>query len=264
MRDQRRRHDEGREAPTEPGHAPSLPANVRAMQPITDRVFVVTGAGGAIAAPIVSALAGAGARLALVDRHEDLVRARAAAVAGMALAADLTRVAGAEAMVRAVAEKLGPIDGLVHTVGGFAMGKLVDSDEATYERMFDGNVRALYATLRAVVPGMQARGRGFIAAFSSEPGWSGRSPGTALYGAAKAAATSLLRSLDQELAGSDVAVAIVYPMGAVDTPANRRDMPGVDPETFIDPQEIAETIVHAAQRGPRGRLRELPVFPPRR
>jgi NADP-dependent 3-hydroxy acid dehydrogenase YdfG len=234
------------------------------MQPISDRVFVVTGAGGAIAAPIVRALAAAGARLALVDRHEDHVRERAASVAGVGLAADLTSVAGAEAMVRAVASALGPVDGLVHTVGGFAMGKIVDSDEATYERMFDLNVRALFATLRAVVPGMQARGRGFIAAFSSEPGWSGTSPGTALYGAAKAAATSLLRSLDRELAGSDIGVAIVYPMGAVDTPANRRDMPDADPAGFIDAEEIAETIVHAATRGPRGRLRELPVFPPRR
>jgi NADP-dependent 3-hydroxy acid dehydrogenase YdfG len=234
------------------------------MQPITDRVFVVTGAGGAIAGPIVRALAAAGARLALVDRHEDHVRERAAAVAGVALPAELASLAGAMAMVRAVEEQLGPIDGLVHTVGGFAMGKVVDGDEATYERMFDGNVRALFATLRAVVPGMQQRGRGFIAALSSEPGWSGHAPGTALYGAAKAAATSLLRSLDLELAGTEVAVAIVYPMGVVDTAANRRDMPGADPAGFIDPQEIAETIVHAATRGPRGRLRDLPVFPPRR
>jgi NADP-dependent 3-hydroxy acid dehydrogenase YdfG len=234
------------------------------MQPITDRVFVVTGAGGAIAEPIVRVLAGAGARVALVDRNEEHVAARAAAVGGMALAADLTSLAGATAMVEAVARKLGPVDGLVHTVGGFAMGNLVDSDEKVYDKMFDLNVRALFATLRAVTPGMQQRGRGFIAAFSSEPGWTGRAPGTALYGAAKAAATSLLRSLDLELRGSDVAVAIIYPMGAVDTPANRRDMPGVDPATLIDPQEIAETILHAATRGPRGRLSELPVFPARR
>jgi hypothetical protein len=49
----------------------------------------------------------------------------------------------------------------------------------------------------------------------------------------------------------------------VDTPANRRDMPGVDPATLIDPAEIAATLVHAATRTPRGRLLELPVFPPR-
>jgi NADP-dependent 3-hydroxy acid dehydrogenase YdfG len=206
---------------------------------------------------------GGRARLALVDRNADHVRARAAAVGAVPLAADLVAQSGGEAMVRAVESALGPVDGLVHTVGGFAMGKVTDSDEETYTRMFDLNVRALFCTLRAVVPGMQARGRGFVCAFSSEPGWTGRAPGTALYGAAKAAATSLLHSLDAELSGA-VTVSIVYPMGAVDTPANRRDMPDVDPATLIDPEEIAETIVHAATRGPRGRLLELPVYPARR
>jgi len=54
---------------------------------------------------------------------------------------------------------------------------------------------------------------------------------------------------------------VIYPMGAVDTPANRRDMPSF--ERYIDPQEIGETIVHAAQRSRAGRLLELAIHPPR-
>jgi NADP-dependent 3-hydroxy acid dehydrogenase YdfG len=234
------------------------------MQPIAGRVFIVTGAGGAVAAPLVELLAGAGARLALVDREERHAAERAAAVRGLALGADLTSLAAAQAAVARVEAELGPVDGLVHTVGAFAPGALVDGDEATYARMFDLNVRALFCMLRATAPGMLARKRGFIAAFSSEPGWNGRAPGSALYGAAKAAATSLLRTLDAEARGTDVAVTIVYPMGAIDTPANRRDMPGLDPAGYIDPREIAETLLHAATRGPRGRLVELPIYPARR
>lgn len=112
----------------------------------------------------------------------------------------------------------------------------------------------LDAQVYVVTGGKGAIGR---AAFSSEPGWTGASPGSALYGAAKSAVTTLLRSLD----GTDVRVAVVYPMGAVDTPANRRDMPGF--ERFIDPREIAETLVHAAQRSRAGRLLELAIHPPR-
>jgi hypothetical protein len=52
-------------------------------------------------------------------------------------------------------------------------------------------------------------------------------------------------------------------MGSVDTPANRRAEPGVDPATWIDPREIADTLLHAAMRGPRGRLLELAIHPPR-
>ena len=233
------------------------------MAPLTDRVFVITGAGGAIAGPIVRAFTHAGARLVLVDRNEQHVAERAREHHATPLGADLTSLDGARAMANEILGRHGRIDGLVHTVGGFAMGKIVDSDEALFDRMFDLNVRALFCTLAAVVPGMLTRGDGFVCALSSEPGWTGRAPGTALYGAAKSAATSLLRTLDAEARHTRLAVCIVYPMGVVDTPANRKEMPNVDPATFIDPAEIAATIVHAATRGPRGRLSELPIHPPR-
>lgn len=233
------------------------------MTTLQDRVFVLTGAGGAIAGPIARAFAHAGARLVLVDRHEEHVAERAREFRALPLGADLTTLAGAASMANDVVGRWGRIDGLVHTVGGFAMGRIVDSDAATYDRMFDLNVRTLFNVLHAVAPAMLARGDGFICGISSEPGWTGRAPGTALYGAAKAAATSLLRTLELEAKGTQVGVCIVYPMGVVDTPANRRDMPNVDPRTFIDPGEIAASILHAATRSTRGRLTELPIHPPR-
>jgi NADP-dependent 3-hydroxy acid dehydrogenase YdfG len=236
---------------------------VRAMAPLTDKVFVITGAGGALAGSIARCFAHAGARLVLVDRHEEHVAERAREHHATALAADLTSLEGAVAMANAVVGRHGRIDGLVHTVGGFAMGRIVEGDAATYDRMFDLNVRTLFNTLRAVAPAMLARGDGFICGISSEPGWTGRAPGTALYGAAKAAATSLLRTLEAEARGTQVGVCIVYPMGAIDTPANRKDMPNADPKSFIDPGEIGATILHAATRSARGRLSELPIHPPR-
>jgi NAD(P)-dependent dehydrogenase (short-subunit alcohol dehydrogenase family) len=110
---------------------------------------------------------------------------------------------------------------------------------------------------------MHEQGEGFIAGFSSEPAWHGEGPGAPLYAAAKSAVATLLRSLDGELGGTSIQVSIVYPMGVVDTPANRHAMPDADPEHFIDPAEIAETLLHAAGRSMRGRLLELPIFPPR-
>jgi len=215
------------------------------MENLAGRVLVVTGGRGAIGRAIVSALGSAGARVVVADLPE----------------VNVLDAAGATALVQGVLEREGRLDGLVHTVGGFAMGKLLDAPLADYERMFDLNVRSLFHVARAVLPHFVEQKRGFLAAFSSEPGWTGASPGSALYGAAKAAVAALLRSLDGELAGTDVNVAVIYPMGAVDTPANRRDMPGF--ARFIDPQEIAETVVFAAQRSRAGRVLELAVYPPR-
>ncbi len=233
------------------------------MPTLAQQTFLVTGASGAIAASIIDSLADAGARLVLVDREARKVEERAKQVGGLAVAADLTTVAGAAEMVARAKAHFGKVDGLIHTVGAFAWGKLADADDDVYDRMFDVNVRSLYYAVRAVLPEMLAQNSGFIAGISSQPGWSGASPNTALYGAAKAAVATLLRSLDGELVGSAVRVAVLYPMGVVDTAANRRDMPDASPETFIDPAELGATIRFAAERGVRGRVTELPVYPPR-
>jgi NADP-dependent 3-hydroxy acid dehydrogenase YdfG len=215
------------------------------MEKLDGHVYVVTGGKGAIGRSVVAAFAAAGAKAIAADLPE----------------VNLLEAQGAEALVRDVLGREGRLDGVIHTVGGYAQGKLQDAAVADYERMFDLNVRSLFQVVRAVVPHFIAQKRGFLAAFSSEPGWTGAAPGAARYGAAKAAVATLLRSLDGELTGTDVKVAIVYPMGAVDTPANRRDMPGF--ERFIDPKDVAETLVHAAQRSRAGRLLELAIHPPR-
>jgi NADP-dependent 3-hydroxy acid dehydrogenase YdfG len=214
------------------------------MERLDGQVFVVTGGKGAIGRSVVTALSAAGAR---------------AIVAGLP-EVDVLDAGGAERLVKDVLAREGRLDGVVHTVGSFAMGKVHEAKVSDYDQLFDLNVRSLFYVARAVVPHFLTSGRGFLAAFSSEPGWSGASPGSALYGAAKSAVATFLRSLDGELAGTDIKVAVVYPMGAVDTPANRRDMPGFD--RYIDPQDIAESIVHAAQRSRAGRLLELAVYPP--
>src|SRR4051812_10361402 len=100
------------------------------MQTLADRVIVVTGGGGAIARSILRAFAGAGARVAVVDRTAEHARAAAEEIAGFGLGADLATTAGAVRMVEQVTEKWGRVDGLVHTVGAFAMGRIHEVDPA--------------------------------------------------------------------------------------------------------------------------------------
>jgi NADP-dependent 3-hydroxy acid dehydrogenase YdfG len=234
------------------------------MSSLNDKVLLVTGGGGAIAGAIIDTLAAAGARLALVDAHDSpRLRDRAAAISGLALAADLTSVAGAEEMVRLTVERFGRVDGLVHTVGGFAMGRVHEIDPAMYDRMFDLNVRSLFYATRAVLPHLIAQRDGLLVGISSEPGLTGRAPGASLYAAAKSAVATFLRSVDGELGGTAIRVGIVFPVGAVDTPQNRRDMPDFDSAKYIDPTEIGEAVRFIATRGPRGRILELPVYPAR-
>jgi NADP-dependent 3-hydroxy acid dehydrogenase YdfG len=233
------------------------------MQLTTDRRFLITGAAGAIADSIITTFAEAGARLALVDLELDTVRSRADEHGGIAFEADLTDPEATSAMAREARERLGGLDGLIHTTGGFAMAPVDQMQVELFERMFDLNVRTLVVTAGSVLPMLVEQGGGFVAAFSAGPAWH-RSGGGGMsaYAAAKAAVQAYLHAVQDELGGRDISTAVVYPMGVVDTPGNREAMSDADRSQWIDPDEIARALLLAAVSGPRGRLTELPVFPP--
>ena len=227
------------------------------------RVYLLTGGGGPVAASIAETFAGAGARLALADIHAEAVKERAQRLGGLGFGLDLTDYAATEALVGEVRSRMGRLDGLIHTVGGFAFGPVKEADPGVYDRMFDRNVKSLFYAVRAVLPVLLEQGDGLIAGFAAAAAWEGKGPHKALYAAAKSAVATFLRSVDAEVEGTDIRVAILYPMGTIDTPDNRKDMPEADFRRWIDPGEIAQTLLFSALRSPRGRLLELPIFPPR-
>ena len=223
-------------------------------------VFIITGGAGALADAIAAVFAAGGARLVLVDRAGEALRERAAAHGAVPMTADLADAAETVAMAREVAETVGPVAGVIHTAGAFAMAPVAAADEGLYDRMLDVNLRTLVNITRATLPGMVSRGDGFIAGISSNVVWEGTGAAEmSLYAAAKAAVAFYLRSVEREVRSAGVRVAIVYPLGPIDTPANRRAMPDADPAGWIDPAGIAEALLFAATRGPRGRLAELPI-----
>jgi NADP-dependent 3-hydroxy acid dehydrogenase YdfG len=228
-----------------------------------DGTYIITGGGGAIAGHIARTFRDAGARLALVDLDHGSVDQRAAELDALALTADLTRFEDVEEMIEKATSELGTVDGLIHTTGGFAMAPAAESSPEHYDHLLNLNLRTLFNTCRVILPHFLERRSGFLAAFSAAPGWHrAGGAGMSIYAAAKAAVSAYVRAVDAELASKGIRTVVVYPMGAVDTPANRRSMPEVDPSTWIDPEEIARALLFAASREHRGRLEEIAIFPP--
>ena len=104
----------------------------------------------------------------------------------VAMPSDLTDAASAGQLVDGVIQRCQQIDVLVHVMGGFSGGKpIAETDDATWERMMNLNLRSGFNILRAVIPRMRAAGRGRIVAIASraaaEP-----AANIAAYGASKA------------------------------------------------------------------------------
>lgn len=162
-----------------------------------------------------------------------------------ALAASLDSLAAAKKAADSVVARFGKIDVLVHTVGGFAGGTSVaDTDDATFQRMFDLNFNSAFHILRAVIPHMRSAKSGCVIAIGSR---AAESPGAGVgaYSASKAALVSLIRTVAIENKDAGITANVILP-GTMDTPANRKAMPGSDVSQWVQPASVASLIVWLA------------------
>ena len=157
------------------------------------------------------------------------------------ISADVTTEAGCDSMVKQALEH-GPIDALVHLVGGFVGGSPVaETTDQTWDSMMNVNLRAAFCCIRAALKPMQAAGRGRIVAIGTrmavEP-----SPNFAAYAVSKAALVALIRTVAAEGQKLGVTANVVLP-STIDTAANRAAMPKADFSRWVAPQSIAKLLV---------------------
>src|SRR6478609_6848187 len=208
---------------------------------------VVTGAAGNLGRAVVRAFADRGANVVLADRRVDRLVDRYGLATDRTLyvAGDLRQPTDAVAIAHQARERFGRIDVLCNLAGAFRMGEAVHAtSDATWDLLFDANVRSLRNMVRAVVPVMLDGGSGSIVNVGA---YSARS-GVANMGAYTAAKTVVLRlteSMAAELRGHNINVNCVLP-ATLDTPENRAAMPGADPARFVALADLAEAIVFLA------------------
>ena len=207
------------------------------------KVVLVTGADGGLGTHVTQALLDAGATVVGVSRR--IQQSDFSSPAFTALAAEISTGESAKRMVAGVIAKLGKLDVVVHTVGGFAGGQTVaETDDTTFQQMFDINLNSAFHLLRAVIPQMRKAGQGCIIAIGSraalEPG-----AGVGAYSASKAALVSLIRTVATENKDRGMTANVILP-GTMDTPANRNAMPGADKSKWVQPMNVASLVIWLA------------------
>jgi NAD(P)-dependent dehydrogenase (short-subunit alcohol dehydrogenase family) len=164
----------------------------------------------------------------------------------VAIPAEISTREGAKVLVDQVVARFGKLDILVHTVGGFAGGQsIVETDDATFQRMLDLNLNSVFHILRAAVPALRPTGNGRVIAIGSraavDPG-----PSVGAYSASKAAMVSLIRTAALENKDAGLTANVILP-GTMDTPANRQAIPGADFAKWVRPATVASLIVWLAR-----------------
>jgi NAD(P)-dependent dehydrogenase (short-subunit alcohol dehydrogenase family) len=208
-----------------------------------EKTALVTGANGGIGTHVTKALLAAG--FAVVGLAPRIKQSGFDHPNFTALPAALDNLAAAKKAADSVIARFGRIDVLAHLVGGFAGGQTIaDTDDGTFQRMFDMNLNSAFHILRAVLPHMRKAGGGRIIAIGSR---AAEAPGATVgaYSASKAALVSLLRTVALENKDAGITANVILP-GTMDTPANRRDMPGADMSQWVQPASVASLIVWLA------------------
>lgn len=185
------------------------------------KTALVTGAAGGIGRGIAIKFAQEGARVGVLDlRREDaqvvVDEIRALGGQAVALGADISDEAQANAAVTDLRKAFGPINVLVNNAAVMPSGRLHEITPEAFDRCFAVNVRGTYLMCRAVLPEMLERRDGSIIHMASVTAILGL-PGIAAYSATKGALVALARSMSTDYARFGVRTNAVSP-GTIDSP----------------------------------------------
>jgi NAD(P)-dependent dehydrogenase (short-subunit alcohol dehydrogenase family) len=225
------------------------------MLAFQDSVVMVAGAAGNLGQAVARAFGAVGAYLVLLDRAPDRLPQLFPDLAGSPKHVLLGSVdaTDAESVVRAVeaaVERMGRIDVLANTVGGYRAGSPVhETPPETWDFMMSLNARSAFILSRAVVPQMLQQGSGKIVHVAARQALLG-GRNAAAYSASKAAVVRLVESMAAELRHKGLNVNCVLP-GTIDTPDNREAMPGADFDRWVAPEAIADVILFLASDAAR-------------
>ena len=215
------------------------------------RTAVIAGVGPGLGESLARKFAAEGCQVALFARSSEYIEDLASDLPdpgeGLAVQTDLADVEQIREGFEAIRAEFGPVDVLVNHASAASWTGLMDTTVEAFENAWAVNGRGAFVCSQEAVGDMLETGGGtviFTGATSAV-----RSLGGAIgFTAAKFAARGMAMDIAQEFGSEGVHVAHVVIDGQIDTPGVKERYPDRDPDTFLDPDEMAETYWHLVEQ----------------
>jgi 2-keto-3-deoxy-L-fuconate dehydrogenase len=213
---------------------------------LSGKTALITAAGQGIGRATALAFAREGARVIATDVNEEALGSLARDAAVTTRRLDVTDAAAIEAAARAH----GPVDVLFNCAGYVHSGTVLDSTEQEWAMAVELNVLSMIRLIKALLPGMLAKGSGSIINMASAAGSIKGAPNRFVYATTKAAVVGLTKSVAVDFVGRGVRCNAICP-GTVESPS-LRDRISVQAEA--SGQSPAQVEAMFVARQPMGRL----------
>ncbi|MEV0226692.1 SDR family oxidoreductase [Streptomyces sp. NPDC050704] len=214
------------------------------------KVVLVVGAGSGIGAAVAAQAAAAGARVVVSGRRREALEKVAAATGATAHPADVTVRDEVEALVAAVVQEHGRLDGVVASAGVITAGKVLDIGDQEWESALRTNLTSVFLLARAALPHL-IEARGALVTVGSIAGHRAAA-GSAAYAASKAGAEVLTSTIAAEYGPLGVRANTVCPGWT------RTEMADEEMREFGEPHglDVEEAYAQATALVPQRRAAE--------
>ncbi len=223
-----------------------------AKQPriLAGETAAITGAARGIGRATAEALLRQGMKVAIGDVDMEAARKTADELgpSAVALPLDVTDRASFSAFLDEAERQLGPLDVLVNNAGIMQIGRFLDEDDATAQRMVDINIHGVILGMKLALARMIPRDRGHVVNIASQAGKFG-APGGATYSATKHAVVGLTEAVRGELRLMDAHIDLSYVMPYVVNTELGSGLGEARGLRNLEPSDVADAIVEALQFG---------------
>ncbi|MEU4847319.1 SDR family oxidoreductase [Streptomyces gilvosporeus] len=234
---------------------------------LSGRKVLITGGSAGIGAATARALTDQGARVAVLARDGERLRAIAHDVGALPVPADLRDPDAVPQAVEAAAGELGGLDALVNNAGSFRLGAVHDGRYADWREMVELNILGLLAASQAAVPFLARSGSGQLINISSMSGRGGAGAVTGVYAGTKHAVHAISDGLRDELHGHGIRVTVLSPgmvltnRGEYISDPQLRDVTARwHEQQGLDPADVAAQVCHVLAAPPDVHLVEIALI----
>jgi short-subunit dehydrogenase len=238
------------------------------MDSLKGKTAVITGATSGIGRAIALSLAREGVNIVAVARTEPNLKNLEQEIiqAGTKIrcyCADLSVNNDAEKLAARIQRDVNQVDILAHSAGYIGLGTLEQSPVEELDRHFSVNLRSPYVLTQGLMPSLRKQ-KGQVVFVNSSVCYQAGKPGLSAYAASKFALKAVAESLREEVNAYGIRVLSVYPGRTASTmqaSIHQAEHKPYEPEKLLQPEDIAEQVVHALKLPKTAEVTDISVRP---